>query len=47
MTSNSREEEAEKVCYYLIYIINLLNEYIKSEIDRYEGQKRHIVTSFY
>jgi hypothetical protein len=47
MSLNSKEEEAEKVCYYQIEKSSLRNESMKSEIDLDEGQKRHIVTSFY
>ncbi len=43
MSSNSHDEEAEKVCSYLIQKINLS----KSKIEKDEGQKRHIVTSLY
>lgn len=44
MSSNNHENEAEKVCSSLI---SLKNKLMKSEMNVYEGQKRHIVTSFY
>ncbi len=39
MSLNSKEEEAEKVCYYQIEKSSLRNESMKSEIDLDEGQK--------
>jgi hypothetical protein len=39
MSSNSREEEAEQVGSYLIKKKNFKNQYLKSKIDKYEGQK--------
>jgi hypothetical protein len=38
-SSNSKEVEAENVCYYQIDKTSRKNESMKSEIDIYEGQK--------